>query len=204
MLVKEVKKFFLKRKYIPRFIAKRVEQKQHAALINRVRLSSNRHLYEELKADIYSFDVFDTTIHRKTGTPEGIFVKLQEALDSEPGIPVELRRSFASERVLAEKAAKKKVLPKIVNIKEIYDALAEKFQLSSTVKDYLLNRELKFEYEWRLKYGMFELRDEYFDYRGTIGSDGIICIVEVDLCGDWNEELGWDMLDWETRDWDSY
>lgn len=56
---------------------------------------------------IYSFDIFDTLITRRVGTPRGVFVHLQRRLLADPqGLPSELCRRFAHERVAAEYAAR--------------------------------------------------------------------------------------------------
>lgn len=56
---------------------------------------------------IYSFDIFDTLITRRVGTPRGVFVHLQRRLLADPqGLPRELCQHFAHERVAAEYAAR--------------------------------------------------------------------------------------------------
>ncbi|MTW20821.1 HAD family hydrolase [Allochromatium palmeri] len=56
---------------------------------------------------IYSFDIFDTLITRRVGTPRGVFVHLQRRLRADPqGLPRELCEHFAYERVAAEYAAR--------------------------------------------------------------------------------------------------
>ncbi|MCK7578308.1 MAG: hypothetical protein MZV65_22910 [Chromatiales bacterium] len=56
---------------------------------------------------IHSFDIFDTLITRRVGTPRGVFVHLQRRLLADPqGLPHELCRRFAHERVAAEYAAR--------------------------------------------------------------------------------------------------
>lgn len=51
------------------------------------------------KADIYSFDIFDTLITRATATPEGVFALMQQRLMSDAGsdpIDSHIRENFFS------------------------------------------------------------------------------------------------------------
>ena len=76
---------------------------------------------------VYSFDVFDTLISRKTGTHKGVFAAVQEALQNQlDDFPHS--GNFFNLRIQAELDARTKSIYEDVTFDEIYRELADKTQ----------------------------------------------------------------------------
>lgn len=107
----------------------------------------NRDIKEvfELKAKVYSFDVFDTVLTRVTGSPLGIFHLMQNKLrDTNLNVPHPLKHRFCELRLSAEKEARRYIKLEC-DIADIYKTLAEKHNLSSPVCNFLIKQEIELE-----------------------------------------------------------
>lgn len=95
---------------------------------------------------VYSFDVFDTVVTRNTAYPKAAFFIIQDAI-IQSGIEVssELFIRFAHERIAAEKRARKTSNNEDVTIKDIYEVLRKKFNLSDDVLELLISTETRVE-----------------------------------------------------------
>lgn len=117
----------------------------------------NNNPKEDLKVrldyDLYSFDVFDTLITRKTATPKGIFAIIQKKLQSYDvynSFPSNIIANFYILRVQSEqylKAIKRLENTVEITLDEIYDFWAKNFGLSKQERDILLNLEIQTEKE---------------------------------------------------------
>ena len=105
--------------------------------------------------NLYSFDIFDTLVTRRTATPQGIFAIIQEILlkDSKYfNIPLYVRENFYDYRVRAEQYQYS--YNNCVNnysdcsFDEIYQNFIDNFSLSE--KDVLLLKELELETEYKI------------------------------------------------------
>lgn len=95
-------------------------------------------VYNSLKYDIISFDVFDTLIERKVEHPTQIFVQVAEKyFSSDKEI-----ESFKKHRILAEQEARRNSPNGEVNLNDIYNAL---YQYDSLLKQKLKQSELSTE-----------------------------------------------------------
>lgn len=100
---------------------------------------------------MYSFDVFDTLITRKTAVPEGIFAIIQSELgrDEYAAIPVSTRNNFYWLRIAAERMARHSYQQgeiEDVTLEQIYDALAVRGELSEVQRKQLICLECDIEY----------------------------------------------------------
>lgn len=100
---------------------------------------------------MYSFDVFDTLITRKTAVPEGIFAVMQSELGREEyeAIPVSIRNNFYRLRIAAEMMARYSYQRngiEDVTLEQIYDVLAVRGELSGEQQRQLLCLECDIEY----------------------------------------------------------
>ena len=100
---------------------------------------------------LYSFDVFDTLITRKTATPEGIFALVQEELQrsSYSEFPSNLRNHFLIYRIHAEELARsvcRNENRQEVLLSEIYQAL-QLLGLTEQQKNQLMELEVQTELE---------------------------------------------------------
>ena len=92
---------------------------------------------------IYSFDIFDTLITRKTAVPEGIFAIMQSELGREEfeSIPLPVRNNFYRLRIMAEKLARRSFQNDKVEdvmLEQIYDALAMCGELDAAQRKQLM------------------------------------------------------------------
>lgn len=103
---------------------------------------------------LYSFDVFDTLITRRTPTPLGIFSIMQEILQKDSkylGIPLYVRENFYNYRISSEQYQYS--YNNCVNgysdcsFDEIYQNFADNFSLTETQVECLKLLELETEYE---------------------------------------------------------
>ena len=99
---------------------------------------------------IYSFDIFDTLITRKTATPPGIFLIIQYYLRNDWGnnYPVNLIEDFYQIRIDAEDKARKKSPFEETTLDEIYRTIQNRFQLSSYQTERLKELEINTELEY--------------------------------------------------------
>ena len=95
---------------------------------------------------LYSFDIFDTLITRKTLTPRGVFLVVQKKL-SEKKEYGELSQHFASLRFEAEHMAEKYVLEREITLDDIYDVLSKRCHLSKEEVETLKSIEIGNEIE---------------------------------------------------------
>ncbi len=93
---------------------------------------------------IYSFDVFDTLITRKTLTPKGVFLFMQEWLKKVPNYNF-MADSFALLRVDAELNAVRFNKEREIGLDDIYDVLAKRCHLNDSQKQELINMEIESE-----------------------------------------------------------
>lgn len=101
---------------------------------------------------IYSFDIFDTLITRKTADPLGVFsyMKQQLLIMKDGSYPLELINSFDIIRVDAERYAREylkklELRPQDITLKHIYDRIAFTFDITDNQKEYLMNLEVQSE-----------------------------------------------------------
>ncbi len=100
---------------------------------------------------MYSFDVFDTLITRKTAVPNGIFAIMQFELRKEEyaAIPASIRINFYRLRIVAEMLARhfyQNSETEDVMLEQIYDVMAMRGELSETQKKQLIFLECDVEY----------------------------------------------------------
>ncbi|MDE7204838.1 MAG: HAD-IA family hydrolase [Lachnospiraceae bacterium] len=100
---------------------------------------------------MYSFDVFDTLITRKTAVPEGIFAIMQYELGKEEYavMPVSMRSNFYQLRIAAERLARQSYQQggiEDVTLEQIYDVLAVRGELSREQQIQLVRLECDIEY----------------------------------------------------------
>lgn len=98
-------------------------------------------------AKIFSFDVFDTTLIRRTAEPKGIFLLMQKKLSELRVLPQFIVDDFSSYRINAEILTRQENQLEEVTLLQIYTTFAEKFSLPIEVRDLLIN----FEQEEELK-----------------------------------------------------
>ena len=107
---------------------------------------------EELPT-LYSFDIFDTLIRRKGGLPISIFYKIQEEmLRSGLNFPNYVQRDFIQVRRFCETNVREyyKKLQDVhpvewleISLQQIYDHMAERYQLTQEQKDFLIQTEIR-------------------------------------------------------------
>lgn len=100
---------------------------------------------------MYSFDVFDTLITRKTAVPDGIFAIMQSELGKEEyaAIPVSIRNNFYRFRIAAEMLARHSYQNseiEDVTLEQIYDVLAIRGELTIAQRKQLVRLECDVEY----------------------------------------------------------
>ncbi len=108
-----------------------------------------RLLYEE---DFFNtFDIFDTLITRRTGTPHGIFALIQDKLKNENiTIPDRVKKNFFDLRIYYEGLASDKLAGAVreeLTLNEIYDVFATYEELNDVQKNMLMTMEKKTEIE---------------------------------------------------------
>ena len=129
-------------------------------------------------AEVVSFDVFDTLIHRVAFQPKDVFELLSLKLSQEkvarriPG----LIANFASLRTSSEEVARQKLHEQIgsseVTLQEIYGVLAQTMGLTPEIASNLIANEIAL--EEALVYAN-PLMHSLFDYANTIGKRVILC-----------------------------
>lgn len=83
------------------------------------------HFYPKASKRVYSFDLFDTVLSRKTGTPKGIFRIMQEILAKQMNSEKTWIGSFYDLRIQAEQAARKNTPDEEISLNEIYQTMSE-------------------------------------------------------------------------------
>ncbi|MCA9408162.1 MAG: HAD hydrolase-like protein [Candidatus Omnitrophica bacterium] len=115
---------------------------QHLQYTARISLQQNMKRLYKLESFVYSFDVFDTIITRKTATPQGVFVLMQQQLKSGAiNVSEEFINNFKMIRSSAEKDAENE-FRKVCTLKDIYLFIKKKHQLSIEAVDYLMKLEI--------------------------------------------------------------
>ena len=104
-----------------------------------------RHILN-LNADVFSFDIFDTVLVKKTATPIGTFFIMQHRLRECNLIPHELLLNFIQLRIKAEEKARQRTKNEEITISQIYNELGRSFSLSMDVQKLLINMEIEEEF----------------------------------------------------------
>lgn len=100
---------------------------------------------------MYSFDVFDTLITRRTALPNGIFGIMQLKIQKESEfrlLPENLRNNFFDLRIQVEKLVRQDAFTKDfedITLDEIYSRIQHEFGIDSSVIERLKNLELEIE-----------------------------------------------------------
>ena len=90
----------------------------------------------------YSFDIFDTLITRLTATPKGIFLIIQKKIQDNNDIQKELKDNFFKYRIEAEYIARLDDKQEEITLGCIYDILKNKFNLSQSIINFLIEIEI--------------------------------------------------------------
>ncbi len=98
---------------------------------------------------IFSFDIFDTLITRKTATPAGIFLVMQYHLRNTrcSQFPVNLTEDFYRIRIDAENTAREECNDEETSFDEIYNKIQFRFNLTPSQLDFLKKLEIDTELE---------------------------------------------------------
>jgi len=130
---------------------------------------------------VYSFDVFDTLITRKTATPLGVFAYMQKKLQEEKnyfGIHSFIRGNFYELRIGAESVARKYFYSKEiqdVTLEQIYDVMGRTSCLTEVDKNMLATLERETEIE--LSVGI----DSNIDYLRKLHEQGEKIVLISDM-----------------------
>ncbi len=106
-----------------------------------------------MNIQLYSFDIFDTLINRKTATPEGIFALMQQKLRNSKvysEIPQRLTDNFYLIRIQAEKVARNTYIKNGVydiTLSQIYESISLMEELSAEQIESLMDLEIETEIE---------------------------------------------------------
>ena len=95
----------------------------------------------------YSFDIFDTLITRKTITPQGVFLIMQQQLDSledQKWIP-DLRHAFSYLRIQAERDIRYLSKKSEITLSDIYERMRLMTGISQADLEVIMNLELEIE-----------------------------------------------------------
>ena len=98
---------------------------------------------------LYSFDIFDTLITRKTATPLGIFLLMQDKLKSYD-IDKHVKNNFYYIRIETERYLRRYFCNpenEDITLSLIYDLIANNYNLSEKEKNALMDLEIELEYE---------------------------------------------------------
>ncbi len=91
--------------------------------------------------ELYSFDIFDTLITRRVGTPKGIFALMQEAI----GDKIKLPKDFYTIRVESEQYAREVAPSREISFGDIYLKMQTDYSLSNEDISFLKDLEIKTE-----------------------------------------------------------
>ncbi len=95
------------------------------------------------QAELYSFDIFDTLITRRVGTPRGIFALMQESLKEK----IRLNKDFYTVRIESERLARDAEIGKEASFDGIYQRMQADYDLSDEEVRFLKDLEIKTELE---------------------------------------------------------
>jgi len=98
-----------------------------------------------LDAEIFSFDVFDTTLTRNVADPTGIFFLMQRFLFQQRGYSSAFLRNFPFARIDAELAARRVARSEEIGLSDIYRTLGRRFALDEEQQHELMAIELDHE-----------------------------------------------------------
>lgn len=104
---------------------------------------------DDLSREVFTFDVFDTIITRRTATPQGIFSIVESKLmvcSDFFDIDIRVRENFCLLRIVAEKVAASNHLAK-TNIDHIYEELSSQSNITSAQAMRVKGLELQVEYD---------------------------------------------------------
>ncbi|MDR1964157.1 MAG: hypothetical protein LBQ50_10295 [Planctomycetaceae bacterium] len=98
---------------------------------------------------VFSFDIFDTIIMRKTATPKGIFTIVREILRTRfsSSLPIDLVEDFFEYRVRAEKEERKLNENEEITLDQIYERLYSYFHKDISRENLLNIRDIEIETE---------------------------------------------------------
>lgn len=101
------------------------------------------------KKRVYSFDIFDTLLTRKTASPEGVFQIMQSKLarDFSKELPTSLICDFPRIRFECHKNAKRACKNEEVTLEEIFENIRHRFSLAQEQAERLLQLEIATELE---------------------------------------------------------
>ena len=105
---------------------------------------------------LYSFDIFDTLITRKTATPKGIFSVMQQQLKEDvkfENIPYRIRNNFFYMRIEAEKVARNTYIDNNISdikLEQIYSTIKLVEDISDEQISVLMELEKQTEYEYSI------------------------------------------------------
>lgn len=94
---------------------------------------------------VYSFDIFDTLVTRKTFSPYGIFSIVQEKIAESTQFPVAIRKNFRNIRINAEKNARLWSANEEVTFDEIYGAMQKMTHLNDELINMIMELEIETE-----------------------------------------------------------
>lgn len=94
---------------------------------------------------LYSFDVFDTLITRKTITPEGVFALMQKRLKNSVQFEEEFIAEFVDIRIQAERNAWMFYSEREVTLKDIYFVMERRYHLNHSQLEELMSLEIECE-----------------------------------------------------------
>lgn len=98
---------------------------------------------------LYSFDIFDTLVTRKTATPSGIFLVMQELLKNNPNYPEFLKSNFKKIRIETEAFVREQLtLSKNfqdITLEDIYNRIQINYSLTDDETEFLKNFEIESE-----------------------------------------------------------
>lgn len=93
---------------------------------------------------VFSFDVFDTVLTRRTAEPKGIFAAVQaELMRDDSEVPSRLRRDYVRQRISAERYARIISKTEDTTLKEIYRVIQRQYRLSEHVAERLMELEIR-------------------------------------------------------------
>ena len=99
--------------------------------------------------NLYSFDIFDTLVTRRTATPKGIFFLMQELLKNNNDFSVYLRENFKNIRCETEDFVRELMFKRNnyqdITFDEIYERIQINHSLTDKQTDYLKNLEIQCE-----------------------------------------------------------
>ena len=126
---------------------------------------------------LYSFDIFDTLITRKTATPSGIFLVMEELLKNNTNYPEFLKSNFKKIRIETEAFVREQLsLSKNfqdITLEDIYNRIQINYSLTDNETEYLKNFEIECENKnlIPIKENIQKLKDLFNDNNVILISD---------------------------------